>query len=350
MTIAVDPGLLARALEPPIRLGSGLLQATLAALDAPWALVTQPEPLALLAPSLVERADAVLLVDSLAAVDLDGLVAALPAGLRTVVGFGGGMAVDAAKWAAGRRGARLVLAPSIVSVDAVVTNTVAVRRGGGIAYEGFVVADDIVLDPDVVRAAPARLNRAGVGDLVSIHTGLFDWRLGAAAGTVAFDEEVASAAASVLEGIERLAPEVHDVTDLGMEGLLRAYAEVNALCLRVGHSGPEEGSEHYLGYRLEALTGRSFVHGELIGLATVLMATVQRNEPRRPARLLDRCGVAWRPGEQALSDEVLVEALAGLPAFVREQMLPHSVADEAELSGAAAAGLVEEALALAGGG
>lgn len=347
-TPTIAPDQLERALDPPIRVGDGLLGATLRSIEEPWALVTQPEPLALLPPSLVGAVAAVHVVDSLAEVDLEGLAGSLPAEVRTVVGFGGGMAADAAKWAAWRRGTRLVLAPSIVSVDAVVTNTVAVRRRGGIAYEGFVVADEIVLDPSLVRTAPARLNRAGIGDLLSIHTGLFDWRLGARAGKLAFDPDVAVAVGAVLDRVERLAREIRAVSDAGLEAVLRAYAEVNALCLRVGHSGPEEGSEHYFGYRLEALTGRSFVHGELIGLGTVLMATLQENSPERAVGILDGCGVAWRPGDQDLADDLLVEALSGLPAFVREQGLPHSIVDEAPLSAPEARELLARAPRLAG--
>jgi glycerol-1-phosphate dehydrogenase [NAD(P)+] len=291
------------------------------------------------------RASAIHTVTSLAATDLAALADGLAPGTRWVVGIGGGVALDAAKWCSWRRGTRLLLAPGLVSVDAMVTNTVAVREGGGIVYRGFVVADRIVVDPDLVGRAPARLNRAGVGDLLSIHTGLADWRLGAAAGSVAFDEEVAASAAAVLDRVEAVAPGIAAVSAAGLDAIVHAYAEVNALCLRVGHSGPEEGSEHYFGYHLEQVTGRSFVHGELIGLGTVIMATLQENDPARAVRILDTCRVAWRPEEQGLERGVLVEALAGLPTFVRSQGLPHSIIDEADLSPASASVLLDRALA-----
>jgi len=333
--------LVAAAMAVRVEVGRGLVPAILAPLPGPWILITQAEPLAALPPGLVARAAAVFEVDSLARADLEALVAKVPAGVATVVGLGGGMALDAAKWVAWRRDLPLILAPSIVSVDACVTNTVAVRDGGTIVYEGFVVADRIIVDTDIVGRAPTRLNRAGVGDLLSIHTGLFDWRLGAAAGRIAFDEDIAAAAAAVLDRTEALAPEIAAVSEAGVGGLVSMYAEVNALCLRAGHSGPEEGSEHYLGYSLEEITGRSFVHGELIGLGTVLMAALQGNDPARPARVLDACRVEWRPEEQRLARGLLLEALVGLPAFVRAHDLPWSIADEADLSRGAAGRLLD---------
>ena len=341
----IDPALLRRALDPPIVVGPGRLLEELGAIEGPWVLVTQAEPLALLPLEVTRRAAAIRTITSLAATDLEALAGGLALGTRWVVGIGGGMALDAAKWCAWRRSTRLLLAPAIVSVDAMVTNTIAVREGGGIVYRGFVVADRIVVDPDLIRRAPARLNRAGIGDLLSIHTGLADWRLGAAAGSITFDEEIAAASAAVLDRVEAVAPEIGAVSAAGLGAIVRAYAEVNALCLRVGHSGLEEGSEHYFGYRLEQVTGRSFVHGELIGLGTVLMAALQENDPTRAVRLLDTCRVAWRPADQALERGVLVLALAGLPTFVRSQGLPHSVIDEADLAPASAAALLDRALA-----
>ena len=345
MTELITPDLLARAADPPLRVGRGTLPATLRALPHGWSLVTQAEPLAHLDPGLIAAAGASThLVDSLAVEALHRLAAGLPDGAAPVVGLGGGMALDAAKWCAWRTGRPLVLVPGAVSVDAAVTNTIAVREAGGVVYRGFVVADAIVLDPELVTRAPARLNRAGVGDLLSIHTGLHDWRRGAAAGTIAFDEGIAAAAAAVLDRIEVLAPEIGAVGDAGLEGVLRAYAEVNALCLRAGHSGPEEGSEHYFGYALEQATGRSFVHGELIGLGTVLMATLQENDPDRPRRILDACRVDWSPAALGVDRAAIHEALVGLPAFVRAQQLPRSVIDQSDLGPGAADALLARVL------
>ena len=345
MTDSITDELRARAADPPLRIGRGMLPETLRALPRGWALVTQVEPLAHLDPALLAAAGATThLVDSLTIDALDRLVSQLPPADAPIVGLGGGMALDAAKWCAWRTGRPLILVPGVVSVDAAVTNTVAVREAGGIAYRGFVAADAIVLDPHFVGQAPAHLNRAGVGDLLSIHTGLHDWRLGAAAGTIALDDEIASAAAAILDRVEALAPQIGAISDAGLEGMLRAYAEVNALCLRAGHSGPEEGSEHYFGYHLEQVVGRSFVHGELIGLGTVLMATLQGNDPDRPRRILDTCRVEWNPAALSVDRATLRQALLGLPAFVRAHGSPHSIIDEADLGPASVDALLARVL------
>lgn len=336
----VDAGLLERAKRPELRVGHGILAAQVSGLAGSYALVSQPEPLARVVPAVAAGAVTTVMATSLEEGDLERLASVLPA-VDTVVGIGGGVVMDCAKFLAWRRQTRLVLAPSIISVDASVTNTIAIRRHGTVEYDGFVVAQPIIADLELIATAPARLNRAGVGDLLSIQTGRYDWALGARAGAIAFDEAVDAAARDVLERLYRLADEVAAVTPLALEHIVRAYVEVNALLLTVGHSGPEEGSEHYFGYAAEAHTGRSFVHGELIGLGTVLMSGLQGNDQARAATFLDRCRVEWRPERVGLDRGTLEAVLLDLPRFVRQKGLPHSIIDEATLDRPAIARLLD---------
>ena len=336
----MSQSLIERAKRPDLRVGRGILLDEIGRLRQPYALVSQPEPLAHVPSSVVARAHTSVMAHSLDEAELERTAASLEH-VEHIVGIGGGVVMDTAKFLAWRTSSPLVLAPSIVSVDASVTNTVAIRRNGSIEYDGFVVADFIIADLDLMATAPARLNRAGVGDLLSIQTGRFDWALGAKAGKIDFDTGVDAAADAVLERLYEQAHAVLEVTPGALEHIIRAYVEVNALCLTVGHSGPEEGSEHYFGYATEARTGRSFVHGELIGLGIVLMSGLQGNQQARTATFLDSCGVEWRPHQLGLDRATLATVILDLPRFVRAAKLPYSIIDEAQLDASSVAELLD---------
>jgi len=323
----MDQRLTELAKRPELLVGHAILEGTVLAKPGSYVLLSQPEPLTEVPRAVVDRAAAVVMVTSLDEAVLERTAGEVP-DVERVVGIGGGMTMDCAKYVAWKRDLPLVLAPSIISVDASVTNTVAIRRNGTVEYDGFVVAEPIIADLDLISTAPARLNRAGVGDLLSIQTGRYDWALGAKAGTIEFDDEIDIAAAGVLEALYGIADEVAAVTDRALEHIIRAYVAVNSLLLDAGHSGPEEGSEHYFGYATEAHTGRSFVHGELIGLGTVLMSGLQGNDQAEATAFLDRCRVEWRPERLDLDADTLHAILGGLPDFVRDAGLPHSIINE----------------------
>jgi hypothetical protein len=127
--------------------------------------------------------------------------------------------------------------------------------------------------------------------------------------------------------VDRVEGSAHSVAVAGGDGLAAiasGYADINDLTVGLGHPQMEEGTEHYFAYLVEALTGRSFVHGQLV---TVVAARAQMNNPQRISALADTIGIAWRPHELDLSRAVLERALRELPSFVVEHGHPAGVVD-----------------------
>jgi glycerol-1-phosphate dehydrogenase [NAD(P)+] len=334
---------LSRPTHEALLVGPGVLAEALAEVPDGFVLISQPGPLEHVPASYTARAGAVVEAKSLDLAALDALIAT--AGRPpTVVGIGGGVVMDSAKWLAYRSGAPLVLAPSILSADACVTNSVAVRVDGRVDYRGFVEARRVVVDVDLIATAPAHLNRAGVGDLLSIHTALWDWAAGERAGHGPVDAAVASRAAEVLASLETVAAGVRDATAASLATIITGYAEINDMVMACGHAQMEEGSEHYLGYLIELRTGRSFVHGELVTLGVILMSTLQGNDPARARRIAERSGVRWRPAELDLSRDVLGDALTGLHDYVSASGFAYSVANLRPLAVADVDRLLDEVM------
>ena len=254
-------------------------------------------------------------------------------GAEVVVGFGGGTALDTAKYLAWKRGLPLVQIPTITSVDAGFTDAIGVRSEGRVRYVGTIVPEEVVLDIELIRTAPARLNRAGVGDVLSCHTGLHDWRAAVAAGEgVAWNEPAAALGNALLAELDSMTADVHDCTPDGIRWLADAYRRIGAACATLGHSRFEEGSEHFWAYAYEHATGVHHVHGELISFAVVALAHVQNNDPEFAQAIVSKARVRAHPGDLGISRSEFVDNLVGLRAYSRAEGLDVGVADLVDIT------------------
>lgn len=292
-------------------------QYTVAVGDPPWSELSRRVP----APQRT------VLAGSMELDDLEELVADEPDG-GSVVGLGGGSALDTAKFLAWKTGKPLVQIPTITSVDAAFTDAVGVRVDGRVRYVGQVYPERVVVDVDLIRSAPPRLNSAGIGDILSCHTALHDWRLATERGEgVAWDVELARLGTGLLAELEEHADDVAAGSARGVRFLSSAYQRVGTACSRAGHSRFEEGSEHFLAYAYEHRTGEHHIHGELVSLCVVAMAHLQGNRPQWVCDLVERCGTWAHPGDLGIDEEAFKAALLDLRRYARGERLDFSVAD-----------------------
>jgi len=255
---------------------------------------------------------------------LEALDAGLPP-FDVVVGIGGGSCCDTAKYLAWKRGVRMILVPTIVSVDAPLTNAVGVRVDKVVTYVGDIWPEEILVDYDIIRKAPPELNRAGACDIASIHTGLFDWRIAHEDTGEKYDEYIAAEASDCLHELDRMASDVHDVTPEGIRTLVDLYRREVEFCARLGSSRPEEGSEHIVAYAMEHLTRRHFLHGDLVGLGLFVATRLQDNDHAWTVNLLKRTGLRYTVPDA--SREEIRECIATLKPFKDKAGLFYSILD-----------------------
>lgn len=264
---------------------------------------------------------------------LNQVAESVPESVGVCVGLGGGSSLDVAKYVAWRRSLPVILIPSILSVDACVTETAAVRREGRVRYVGKIVPENIIIDFAFLKKAPKRFNRAGAADILSIFTALFDWQLAHERTGESYDPNIAQEARALLSSLDEQAEEVGDVSSEGLRFLAEAFAIEDAFCTRFGASRPEEGSEHYFAYNLEFITKRSFLHGELVGLGIVVMASLQGRDINWVIDLLGRLRIDFRLSHLGMRPEELKECLRTLADYCQHEGLPYSIVQELASSG-----------------
>lgn len=276
-------------------------------------------------------------VDVIRAWDMDtnhlASVAQNGCGGDVIIGIGGGTAMDTAKFLAWKLNRPFIQVPSIVSVDAGFTDAVGVRVNGNVTYIGNVRPEKVVLDLSLVQSAPKHLNRAGIGDIVSCSTGLFDWHFAVQRGMGhKWDAALAKLGTSLLSDLQIQSGEISHVTGPGVRFLAESYRSIGAACAFAGHSRFEEGSEHFWAYAYESITKSHPVHGEIISFAVVVMSHLQDADSCGALQLISECGVRAHPLDIGITHDDFHATFKILKSYVREQKLDYSFIDEFELT------------------
>lgn len=285
------------------------------------------------------------LVTTLEVNELEAMLDRLPAA-ASVIGLGGGQAIDVAKFIAWRRRLPLFQVPTAMSVNAPFGHRAGLRRDGVVRYLGFAVPEAVYVDLDVVRAAPAALNRAGVGDILCYHTAHLDWRLSRDLRKEErqwpYDEGLVAQARQRLDAVLAALDDIHDATDAGIRTLMGAHRWGGQTFHAAGWNPRHiEGVEHFFFYNLEKRTGRHFVHGQPVGLGIVLGSVLHGAGADEMVSALARVGVDIRPEAMNVTWDDAEEAMCTLPAFVRDAGLWHSIVDERAVDSAVVADVRE---------
>ncbi len=245
-----------------------------------------------------------------------------------VYSVGGGLATDAAKYIATRRDLPLVCIPTALSVDAFFTWASGVRRDGCVTYITTKPPDRVVVDLRVVADAPPSVRAAGIGDVLSIATGSWDWRYAHERGLnpadAPYDAGADRIATALLGEALECAPSAGAGEEAGLRRLVDCLVLEVQLCNLIGHSRPEEGSEHYFAYAVESLLGHGLPHGDLVGPGILTMAAAQGQDVAPLREALAACHTPL----DTIPRDIVEKTLRDLPRYCREHELPHGIAHE----------------------
>jgi glycerol-1-phosphate dehydrogenase [NAD(P)+] len=281
-----------------------------------YVVLTQEPPWEKVSGLFPRKPKKAIIVENLEQKTLEGYIQTLPKS-EYIVGLGGGTAVDAAKYIAMQTRTKLVTIPSVVSVNAFLSWKAALRIDGIVNYVGDIYPEFVVIDYPTIKNAPARLNRAGIGDLYATRTSLADWRIELELDGGSWkDEEIMRESQDVLDRLVRNAKEIHDVTERGIKLIVDSDDTMLSMAKLAGERGrpdsktwPTDGSEHMFFYSLEKVTGKSFIHGEIVGMGSVVATYMEGGDVQPVIEELDLFGLRFRPADNDISYEVFEKAV-----------------------------------------
>jgi len=246
--------------------------------------------------------------------------------IEIIYAVGGGLVADAAKYFASKLNLPLVVLPTALSVDAFITAASGIRKDGCVYYIETKVPERLILDFETVAQAPAFIRAAGITDVMSIATGAWDWKFAHEQGKnpvgMEFIPWVYDNAQSILNGVLDCAEAAGRGDHDGLKTLYDCLAMEVQLCNQVGHSRPEEGSEHYFAYAVENEMGHGLPHGDLVGPAILLIAKLQGQDSAPLEKALKACNVPL----DNIPQDMIERTLKILPEYSRKHNLSFGIA------------------------
>ena len=214
----------------------------------------------------------------------------LPEDAEILIAVGSGTVHDLTRYCAYQAGRKFVSCPTAASVDGFCSSVAAMTWLGCkktlTAQSPLLVLADI----DIIKKAPLRLARSGIGDMLGKFVANADWQIGRvltgeysceriADLTLEATQKVLHSADGILRGEDAA------YTDL-MAGLLLSGLAMQML----GYSRPASGAEHHISHFIEMQptvidTASDALHGEKVGVGTLLAIGEYQGWRRKPTRL-----------------------------------------------------------------
>ncbi|MFE2032159.1 iron-containing alcohol dehydrogenase family protein [Streptomyces scopuliridis] len=231
-----------------------------------------------------------------------------------VVGLGGGKIIDVTKYAAARVGLPMVAVATNLSHDGLCSPVATLDNDNGRGSYGVPTPIAVVIDLDVIRDAPVRFVRSGIGDAVSNLSALADWELSHRTNGEPVDGLAAAMARTAGEAVLRHPGGVGD--DEFLTVLAEALVLTGIAMSISGDTRPSSGACHEISHAFDLLyPKRSALHGEQVGIGAAFAMHLRgaHEESHLFTEVLHRHGLPVLPEEIGFTVAEFVRAVAYAP-------------------------------------
>ncbi len=275
------------------------------------------------------------LVSTIDGDELEDEVAKLPE-CRSIIGLGGGQALDVAKFFAWKLQLPLFQVPTSMSVNAAFGHRTGLRFKGNVRYVYWAVPEAVYVDYDVIQNAPPGVNRSGICEILCYHTAHADWRYAQERGMVEekwqYDQAMVDEAQAVMATVMDALDDIREVNEKGIRALMLANRWGGAAFHNLGwNPRPIEGADHFLFYALEYHTGKKFIHGQPVCLGIYVGSLLHDDRAQEMLDAIVRAGVDIRPEAMDITWDDVSHALLNMREFVGQAGLWYSIFHDAEI-------------------
>lgn len=203
---------------------------------------------------------------------LKAAIGQLADSITHILGIGGGRVIDVGKMVARMLNVHFISVPTAPSHDGIASQFVSIKEMGRVYSFAAAPPYAIIVDVDIVSKAPKRLIASGVGDAIAKIVAVRDWKLANEKVGEYYGEYAANLSLLGAKLVEKYSDGIGAGDVESIRTLIEALISDGVAAGIAGSSRPCSGSEHLFSHALDLYASRRALHGEQVGVGTILMA------------------------------------------------------------------------------
>ncbi|MYL54967.1 iron-containing alcohol dehydrogenase [Pontibacillus yanchengensis] len=206
-----------------------------------------------------------------------------------IVAVGGGSVIDYGKYIGFSRQTPFISIPTSASNDGFASSNCSLLINGKKTTVPAKVPYGIIADLTIIQSAPSKFILAGIGDLMSNITALYDWEFEESHGVTHVNAFASMLSKKAVNSFIRTP--MHDIQNPTLlKELVSSLTMGGVATVISGNSAPISGSEHLISHALDQYAEHPHMHGIQVGIATYIMAHVQEHRADRMSKVFHRTG------------------------------------------------------------
>lgn len=229
-----------------------------------------------------------------------------------VVGVGGGKVIDIGKYASSLEGINFISIPTTVANDGICSPISVISYYKEKRSIMTKMPIGVIADLSIIKNAPIRTIRAGIGDMLSNISAVKDWELARDEKGDFFDEFAALLSRSAAESV--LTSNNEDILSSKFLKMLVGSLTLSGISMGIaGSSKPASGAEHKFSHALDVISKSSALHGEQTALGLIIATYLRGDDWERFVSLFRIWQLPTTSSDLNINEEDVINSLVYAP-------------------------------------
>ncbi len=225
----------------------------------------------------------------------------------SIIGIGGGKVNDTCKYASFISKKDFFSIPTTIANDGVCSPIAVLKMEDNFTKSiGTKLPTALFVDIDIILDSPMELIKAGIGDILSNYTAIYDWKLANEK-----EKDIANDFALLLSDMAfNMINNMQKEEKIKQNNFIRQLAEaivLSGISMNIaGTSRPCSGSEHLFSHTIDRLYNKRNLHGYQVALGAIVSAYLQNRDYKMLINLLKRYNINVSPDNLKLNYEEFI--------------------------------------------